>query len=217
MSDSHEGESSSVPLVSTTDPEKNEEYLTTRELLLEMGKILLLAVAIIIPIRVFFFQPFFVQGSSMEPNFEDGEYLVVSEFGYKNTEFPVGNGYALRPWKELERQEPVVFHYPKNPEQYYIKRIIGLPGESVEIRANKVIIINKIHPDGYVLDEKAYLDKTVSTADMPRIKLADDEYFVLGDNRPFSYDSRAFGPIKKQSVIGRVLLRAWPVSRIGLF
>ncbi len=217
MRDVREEAPSVVSQASNEAPEENEEYLTTRELLMEMGKILLLAVAIIIPIRVFFFQPFFVQGSSMEPNFEDGEYLVVSEFGYKYTLLPIGSDFAVRPWKELTRQEPVVFHYPKNPEQYYIKRVIGLPGESVEIKGNKVIIINKIHPDGYVLDEKAYLDKTVSTTDMPRLKLADDEYFVLGDNRPFSYDSRAFGPVKKQAVIGNVLLRAWPMSRLDLF
>lgn len=209
-----------TPLVSqSTIPvqKENEEYLSSRELLLEMGKILLLAVAIIIPIRVFFFQPFFVQGSSMEPNFEDGEYLVISEFGYKHTTLPLIEGYAVRPWKVLERQEPVVFHYPKNPEQYYIKRVIGLPGESVEIKGNKVIITNKIHPDGYVLNEGAYLDKSVSTTDMARLKLGDDEYFVMGDNRPFSYDSRAFGPIKKQAVIGRVLIRAWPISRVDFF
>lgn len=217
MRDVREEAPSVVSQASNEAPQENEEYLTTRELLMEMGKILLLAVAIIIPIRVFFFQPFFVQGSSMEPNFEDGEYLVVSEFGYKYTLLPIGSDFAVRPWKELTRQEPVVFHYPKNPEQYYIKRVIGLPGESVEIKGNKVIIINKIHPDGYVLDEKAYLDKTVSTTDMPRLKLADDEYFVLGDNRPFSYDSRAFGPVKKQAVIGNVLLRAWPMSRLDLF
>lgn len=217
MRDVREEAPSVVSQTSNEVPEENEEYLTARELLMEMGKILLLAVAIIIPIRVFFFQPFFVQGSSMEPNFEDGEYLVVSEFGYKYTLLPIGSDFAVRPWKELARQEPVVFHYPKNPEQYYIKRVIGLPGESVEIKGNKVIIINKIHPDGYVLDEKAYLDKTVSTTDMPRLKLADDEYFVLGDNRPFSYDSRAFGPVKKQAVIGSVLVRAWPMSRLDLF
>ncbi|MEP7162756.1 MAG: signal peptidase I [Candidatus Moraniibacteriota bacterium] len=195
-----------------------ESYLSTGELLLEMVKILVLAVVIIIPIRVFFFQPFFVQGSSMEPNFEDGQYLVISELGYKYTAIPLpSSAIDIKPWKELERQEPVVFRYPKNPEQFYIKRIIGLPGESIEIKNSKVIITNKIHPDGYALNESDYLDPSVKTTDMPRVKLTDDEYLVLGDNRPFSYDSRFFGPIKREAVIGRVLLRAWPLSRLSLY
>lgn len=195
-----------------------EEYLSTGELFLEMGKILLLAVVIIIPIRVFFFQPFFVQGSSMEPNFEDGEYLVISEFGYKHTAIPFPKREIdINTWKDLPRQEPVVFHYPRDPSQFYIKRIIGLPGETVAIKGGRVMIANAIHPEGWVLDENTYLDPSIKTSDMPPLKLAEDEYFVLGDNRSFSYDSRFFGPIKKNAIIGRVLVRAWPLPRISLY
>ena len=86
--------------------------------------------------------------------------------------------------------------------------IIGLPGEAVEIRQGKVIVYNKEHSDGFILDESAYLGKDVLTRDTPRIEVAADEYFVMGDNRMFSYDSRAFGPIKKNKIVGRVLLRA---------
>ena len=97
----------------------DDKFLTTGELLFEMVKIILLAVVIIIPIRVFLFQPFFVQGASMEPNFEDGEYLVISEFGYKDTRVPfLKKDIEVEPWKEIPRQEPIVFHYPKDPEQY---------------------------------------------------------------------------------------------------
>ncbi len=193
----------------------SEEYLSLGALLLEMVKVIALAIVIIIPIRVFLFQPFFVQGASMEPNFHDGQYLIINEFGYKHTDIP-GVG-AVKQFRELERQEPIVFRYPKNPEQFYIKRIIGLPGESVAIKDGLVYIFNNVHHEGYVLDESAYLGEGVKTSDMPKLTLSEDEYFVMGDNRSFSYDSRAFGPIHKKDLIGRVLLRAWPLSTITLY
>lgn len=197
------------------DRSESEEYLSLGELFLEMAKVITLAIVIIIPIRVFLFQPFFVQGASMEPNFQDGEYLIISEFGYKHTDIP-GIG-AVKQFRTLERQEPIVFRYPKNPDQFYIKRIIALPGESVAIKNGDVYIYNTVHHDGYRLDEKAYLDPGVETSDMPKLTLSDDEYFVMGDNRAFSYDSRAFGPIHREELIGRVLLRAWPVSKLSLY
>ncbi len=201
-----------VPVV--TGPE-NEEYLSLSALFFEMVKVIALAIVIIIPIRVFLFQPFFVQGASMEPNFEDGEYLIINEFGYKHTEIP-GVG-TVEQFRDLDRQDVVVFRYPKNPEQYYIKRVIALPGESVAIKDGIVYIFNEVHHQGYALDESTYLAKNVKTSDMTKITLDEDEYFVMGDNRAFSYDSRAFGPIHRKDLIGRVLLRAWPVSRASLY
>ena len=180
------------PLTPDASP---EEYLSVGGLLLEMVKVVLLAIVIIIPIRVFLFQPFFVQGASMDPNFEDGQYLIISEFGYKYTDLP-GIG-AIEPFRDFKRQEPVVFRYPKNPDQFYIKRVIGLPGESVEIRDGVVYIYNAIHHQGFALDESSYLAEAVKTSDMPKVELAEDEYFVMGDNRAFSYDSRSFGQIHK--------------------
>ncbi|MFZ1654866.1 MAG: signal peptidase I [Candidatus Moraniibacteriota bacterium] len=206
-----------TPITITPTPERpDEEYLSTGALLLEMVKILVLAAVVIIPIRAFLFQPFFVQGSSMEPNFDDGEYLIISEFGYKHTRIP-GVNVETNPFRELTRQEPLVFRFPRDPSQFFIKRVIGLPGETVEIKRGKVYIFNTVHPDGYALDESAYLDPAVKTSDLGPTKVADDEYFVMGDNRAFSYDSRVFGPIKKNAVIGRVLLRAWPVSDLTLY
>lgn len=194
-------------------------YLGIGGLLLEMVKVFLLAVVVIIPVRVFLFQPFFVQGSSMEPNFEDGQYLVISEFGYKQTDidFTERLRFTVDAFKTIERQDVTVFRYPKNPEQFFIKRVIGLPGEAVEIRRGKVIIYNMLHPDGFVLDESAYLSSGSLTQDMQKVVLGEDEYFVMGDNRMFSYDSRSIGPIKKDKIIGRVLLRAWPVGRLSLY
>ena len=95
--------------------------------------------------------------------------------------------------------------------------VIGLPGEAVEVRGGRVIIYNKTHPDGFVLDERAYIGGGVATQDSPRVELKDDEYFMMGDNRMFSYDSRSIGPIKKEKIIGRVLLRAWPMGNFSLF
>lgn len=205
--------------ISKKSPETEVEYLGIGGLLLEMTKVFLLAIVIIIPVRVFLFQPFFVQGSSMEPNFEDGQYLVVSEFGYKQTDVSFSNNlhFAVGSFKTIERQDVIVFRYPKNPEQFFIKRVIGLPGESVEIRQGKVIIYNAARPNGFVLDESAYIGLDILTKDMPKMSAGDDAYIAMGDNRMFSYDSRAFGPIKKDKIIGRVLLRAWPIKQLSLY
>lgn len=192
-----------------------EDSLTAGQFFLEMVKVFVLAAVVIIPVRVFLFQPFFVQGQSMQPNFEDGEYLVVNEFGYKRTDIGFGDQdfFTVSPFRDLSRQEPIVFHSPQNNGQYLIKRVIGLPGESVKIENSKIMIANVAHPEGFVLDESAYLGKTVVTTDMKAVTLASDEYLVLGDNRAHSHDSRFFGPIKESMIVGRVLIRAWPVSR----
>lgn len=201
-----------------TNKGNNEEYLGIGGLFAEMLRVFLLAVVIIIPVRVFLFQPFFVQGSSMDPNFEDGEYLVISEFGYKETALGWGDArFQVKSFKEIKRQDVAVFRFPKNTEEFFIKRVIGLPGESVEIRKGKVLIFNEEYPEGFVLDESAYLSPAVLTQDMPRVKIGPDQYFAMGDNRMFSYDSRVFGPIGKDKIIGRVLLRAWPVERFSLY
>lgn len=194
---------------------ESEEYLSLGALLFEMLKVITLAIVVIIPIRTFLFQPFFVQGASMEPNFHDGQYLIINELGYKYTDlFGLATISAFR---DFDRQETIVFRYPKNPEQFFIKRVIGLPGESVAIKNGAVYIYNDIHPDGFLLDESAYLDKSIKTTDMPKLKIGADEYFVMGDNRAFSYDSRVFGPVPKEDLIGRVLLRAWPLSTVELY
>jgi signal peptidase I len=199
--------------------ETDEEYMSISGLLLEMVRVFLLAVIIIIPVRVFLFQPFFVQGSSMEPNFKDGEYLVINEFGYKQTDVGFGGHsfFQVQPFQELERQAPVVFRFPKNEEEFFIKRVIGLPGEAVEIKQGRVVIYNSLYPQGYILDESAYLGPEVLTKDMPRMEIGLNQYVLMGDNRMFSYDSRAFGPVGKEKIIGTVLLRAWPAERFSLY
>lgn len=216
----------SLPASPLNEHDESEEVYGVGRFLWEIAKVLLLAFAIIVPIRVFLFQPFFVQGASMKPSFQDGEYLIIGELGYKKTDVGLGGArlFSVDPSRELHRQEVAVFRPPLlgNSGQFFIKRIIGLPGETVELRAGKVIIHNAVHPEGFVLDESAYLHPSLQTlvvgSSAPHsVTLGNDEYFVMGDNRMESHDSRAFGPVNKDLVIGKVLLRAWPVDRAQVY
>jgi len=162
----------------------------------EISKIVILALLIVIPIRYFIFQPFFVRGQSMEPNFENGDYLIVDEISYR--------------FRDPLRGEVVIFKYPNDPSQRYIKRIIGLPEETIEIGDGKVVIYN--NEGGQVLEESDYLSSSVFTAGSLKVVLGEDEYFVLGDNRAVSADSRRWGTLPGENIIGRALFKAWPVS-----
>ncbi len=133
----------------------------------------------------------------MEPNFHSGDYLIVDEISYRFT--------------EPARGEVIVFKYPQDSSQRYIKRIIGLPGETVEVRKGEVIIqTNGSLSRQYVLDETNYLADIVQTPGSISISLSESEYFVLGDNRSFSSDSRRWGAVSEDEIVGRVLLRMWP-------
>lgn len=158
--------------------------------ILETLKTFIIALAIVIPIRYFLFQPFFVKGASMVPNFQDGQYLIVDEISYR--------------FRTPERGEVIVFKYPNDPSQKYIKRIIGLPGDTVEVK-NKEVVIN-----GKILNESSYFKTPIDTPGFSKVVLGQDEYFVLGDNRIASSDSRNWGILPKKDIIGRVELRAWP-------
>jgi signal peptidase I len=128
--------------------------------------------------------------------------LIINEISYR--------------FEAPERGEIVVFKYPKDTSQYFIKRIIGLPNETVEIRENKVIVYNNDNPNGITLDEK-YLDEGVETLGNKTLALGVDEYFAMGDNRIASYDSRSFGPINKSHIVGKVWVRGWPFDKIKIF
>ncbi|MCI0471288.1 MAG: signal peptidase I [Candidatus Aminicenantes bacterium] len=186
----------------------------------EIVKMVFWVVVIIVPIRVFLIQPFFVQGASMEPNFEDREYLIVNELGYKTTNVGLGSKentlFTVKPFKELRRGDVVVFRYPKSPKVFYIKRIIALPGEKIQISNGQVKISNAENPNGFVLDEGEYLSVSEETAGEINLVLG-DEYFVMGDNRKYSSDSRSWGPVPAEDVMGKVILRAWPIGKATLF
>lgn len=198
---------------------QNEQYYGVGGFILEIIKIFILALMIIVPIRAFLFQPFFVQGASMEPSFENNQYLIVNEFGYKKTVVDIGGKkiFTVDPFKDLKRQQIIVFRYPKDTTKFFIKRIIGLPGEKIEIKDGKVKIYNQENLDGFILDESAYLSSNIKMSENLNMTLKNDAYFVMGDNRLFSSDSRVWGPVSKDDVIGSVLLRAWPLNKISIF
>lgn len=166
----------------------------------EISKIIIIALLVVIPIRYFIFQPFFVKGESMEPNFQNGNYLIVDEISYR--------------LREPQRGEVIVFKYPLNPSQRYIKRIIGLPGETVQIKEGKVNVYNS-NGVPQILNEN-YLPEFFNTSGNNEIQLSQDEYFVLGDNRNFSSDSRRWGTLPKENIIGRVLVRVWPFASLTM-
>ena len=201
------------------DIEKNSAYQSVGGFILEIIKIVVLAFIIIVPIRVFLFQPFFVQGASMEPNFEDGQYLIINELGFKETDIGFGSHKFLKvsAFRDISRQHPVVFRYPLDPNKFFIKRIIGLPGEKVQLKNGQVTIFNEENPDGFVLDEAEYLSPESKTLGELDIELKENEYFVMGDNRMFSSDSRAWGPVLQEDIMGEVILRAWPLNKISAY
>jgi signal peptidase I len=168
----------------------------------ELIKVFLLAMVIIVPIRYFLVQPFFVRGASMEPNFQDGEYLVIDEISYR--------------MREPRRGEIIVFQFPRNPSQYYIKRIIGLPGETVVVGDGQVTIQNEVYAQGVLLDESQYLLESVRTGGQVSTTLGEGEYFVLGDNRSASSDSRSWGVLSQEGIVGRAWIRAFPFDNFGL-
>ncbi len=167
----------------------------------EMIKVALISLAIILPVRYFLIKPFYVNGASMEPNYYDHEYLIIDEISYR-LNAPL-------------RGEVVVFRYPGDPKQYFIKRVIGLPGERVVVKDGQVIVYNQAYPDGLVVEEP-YLASDATTVGEADKTLGTDEYFVLGDNRRASLDSRRFGPIKRNAIVGRTWLRGWPLDRVGV-
>lgn len=187
------------------EPKLNPEpkkYLRQETLVFiwETIKVVIISLTIIIPIRYFIVQPFFVKGASMENTFDDGDYILIDEISYR--------------FNQPQRGDVVIFRYPEDRSQFFIKRVIGLPEETVEIKNDQVIIHNKQHPEGFILDEP-YLAPGQYTAGDLRVKLDPQEYFVLGDNRLQSSDSRRWGPVNSSLITGRVFFRAWPIKSFG--
>lgn len=169
----------------------------------EVAKIIIIALVIIKPIHAYVLQPFYVKGASMEPTFLNNEYLIIDELSYR--------------FHEPRRGDVIVLHNPVLNDEFLIKRIIGLPGEHLVIDQQGVSVGSPTTGEIRKLDEKAYLPKGLITNGSVDVVLGDEEYFVMGDNRTASLDSRSFGPITRKSIVGRAGVRAWPVYRARTF
>lgn len=200
----------SLPPLSAPDEPVIEPSTAKKKALggfLELVQVVLISAAIVIPLRTFLVQPFYVKGQSMEPNFYDHEYLFVDKLTYRRD--------------TPKRGDVVVTRYPRDPSEFFIKRVIGLPGETVEVANGKVRIYNKEHENGFVLHEQqvgtqGYLDQQFTPLTDTKT-LKDDEYYLMGDNRAASLDSRIFGPVKRSFLVGKVWVRAYPFDRFKHF
>jgi signal peptidase I len=173
---------------------------TSGGLLKDLSILALFIVVIVIPLRLFVISPFVVDGESMHPTFENLDYLIIDEISYR--------------FESPQRGDVIVFRYPLDPSIFYIKRIIGLPGETVAIN-HGVVSITK--PDGTSMTlSEPYIAAEDATYNS-KVTLAAGDYFVMGDNRPNSSDSRVWGPLPAKEITGRVLLRLLPLGRAGLF
>jgi signal peptidase I len=176
--------------------------------LLEAIQVIGTSAILIVLLHVFVIQPQQVKGISMYPYLKDGDHLITEKVSYK--------------FREPKRGEIIVFEFPKNRSQDYIKRIIGLPGEKIELRNGEVVVYNDQNKDGFVLQED-YLDESVITEGRAFIKegevieVPSNKFLVFGDNREKSSDSRQWGFIDKTDIIGKALVRYWPPQSFQLF
>ncbi|MBU2101608.1 signal peptidase I [Patescibacteria group bacterium] len=164
--------------------------------LLEVFEVLIVALVSIYLVYTFIAQPFRVEGSSMEPNFSGGDYLVVDEISYR--------------FRNPARGEVIVLHNPAKNTEFFIKRIVGLPGEELIIRNGEVSI------DGKLLKED-YLPPDIGLKGDYYFTLDEGEYFVMGDNRLQSFDSRSWGPLGRGDIVGTVRVRFWPLGGLETY
>jgi signal peptidase I len=200
MESSHEKNSSSeentASLIETINTAPKKEGFIS-----EIIRFSLIALIIVLPIRIFIAQPFIVSGASMETTFSTGQYLIVDQLTYH--------------FEDPKRGDVIIFRYPKDPSKFFIKRIIGLPGDTVTIDGHDVTITNTTHPEGLLLDEAYILDmKPIGSLTET---LGENEYFVMGDNRDASSDSRAWGVLQRDKIVGRAFLRLFPITDVGVF
>ena len=173
---------------------------------LDLIETVAIALSIFLVIYLFLVQPHQVNGQSMAPNFADSEYVLTDKISYQ--------------FGSPERGDVIVFHAP--PEANcaegtgcdFIKRIVGLPGETVEVKNQHIYINSQMLPEPYLKDDVA--TRAGDYTQGKSVKLGSDEYFVCGDNRPYSSDSRSWGPIKRSDIIGKAFFRYWPGERMGV-
>jgi len=199
--------SSSKPVQNTEDSHsKGGNFLTTGihtvvTFFLDFIETIVVALSIFVVVYLFLVQPHEVKGTSMEPSFHNNEYILTDKITYR--------------FQEPKRGDVVIFKSPGNPDVDYIKRIIGLPGERVKVEGGYVYINENKLPEVYLKDLTA-LSPGDTMKEGQEITIPPNQLLVLGDNRPHSSDSRAFGPIDRNSVIGRAIVRYWPLPEFGL-
>lgn len=169
--------------------------------LTEIVQFAIIALIIVVPIRMFIAQPFIVSGASMEDTFHSGEYLIVDQVSYY--------------FEEPERGDVVVFRYPKDPSKFFIKRIIGVPGDTIDISGNVVTLTNKTEGIAQVLEEP-YVKEMAENTQLSET-LGEREFFVMGDNRDQSSDSRVWGVLHREKIVGRAFIRLFPLPELDLF
>ena len=179
--------------------EKEEQEKTGWQSFRELLFFAFISFLIVAPIRIFIAQPFIVSGSSMFPTFENSEYLIVDEISYR-----LGSP---------KRNDVVVFKYPNDTKKFFIKRIIGLPNEIIDIKNGEITIKNTEYPDGLKLEQPFIRE---NSSDNIHFELKESEYFVLGDNRNASSDSRYWGAVSRKLLIGRAFLRLFPINKIDI-
>lgn len=168
---------------------------------LDIIEVVVIALAIFVLVYLFLFQPHQVRGNSMYPNFHDGEYLLTDKISYR---------FGLP-----KRGDVIIFKAPKNEEYEYIKRIVGLPEEKIKISEGKIFINDQAINEFYLPQEFQTRAGTFFPENQT-IAVTENEYFVLGDNRSHSSDSRDWGPVPKENIVGKAWLRYWPLAKIGL-
>lgn len=177
------------------EPEHRESMIS------EILRFSIIALVIVLPIRLFVAQPFIVSGASMETTFSTGQYLIVDQLTYH--------------FDAPTRGEVIVFRYPKDPSKFFIKRIIGIPGDTIDISGRDVTLTNAEHPEGVLLKEDYILNMKPSATLTET--LGEGEYFVMGDNRDASSDSRAWGVLQRDNIVGRAFLRLFPLDVVNVF
>ncbi len=166
----------------------------------DFSKFAAIVIAVVVIIRFFIAQPFIVSGASMAPNFATNDYLIVDEISYR--------------FHSPQRGDVIIFHPPVDMSTYYIKRVIGLPGDTVTVKNGVVTIKNTQHPNGIVLSE-SYISKDTLLEDKS-VDVPQGEYFVMGDNRPESFDSRGWGLLPRANITGRALVRLFPINKFNV-
>lgn len=183
------------------DAEKKLMHLRWLAVVFDVIKIIFIATIIVTGVRLFIAEPFIVSGDSMVPTFNSNDYLIIDELSYE--------------FKTPKRGDVVVFRYPLDPSVYFIKRLIGVPGDIVVV-SNEGIFIQSGKLAPYRVLEP-YVSPSQTKSETATTTLGEDEYFVLGDNRNASSDSRAWGPVQKRYLIGRAVARLYPFSRAVVF